>query len=72
MTKLLTTYGSSTYAQAKYEPKWGKAMTVEYESLMKNKTWNISPLTPGNNLLGCKWIYNFFCTIVRQIEKHKS
>jgi hypothetical protein len=47
MTKVLATNDPSTYAQAKDKPKWEKEMTVEYDSLMKNKTWTLVPLPPG-------------------------
>jgi hypothetical protein len=56
MTKLLATYDPTTYAQAKGQPHWEQAMIAKYESLIKNKTWTLFPLPPGNNLIGCKWV----------------
>ena len=46
MTKVLAINGPSTYSQAKDKPKWEKAMTVEFDSLMKNKTWTVVALPP--------------------------
>ena len=57
MTKLLCTDYPTTYSQAKVQPHLKQAMTVEYESLIKNKTWTLVPLPSGNNLIGCKCVY---------------
>ena len=54
MTKVLATYDPSTYSQAKDKLEWEKAMIVEYDSLIKNKTWDLVSLPHGNNLVGCK------------------
>jgi len=56
MTKVLATNDPTTYAQAKGHPHWEQAMTVEYESIIKNKIWTLVPLPLGNNLIGCKWV----------------
>ena len=45
MTKVFAINNSSTYAQAKDKLEWEKAMTTEYNLVMKNKTWNLVPLT---------------------------
>ena len=72
MTKVLATYDPTSYAKAKDKPEWEQAMTVEYDSLIKNKTWTRVPLPPGKNLVGCKWIYKTKSTSESQIEKHKA
>jgi len=59
-------------AQAKDKLEWEKSMTTEYDSLMKNKTWTLVLLPPGQNLVGCKWIYKTKFIAERQIEKHKA
>ena len=72
MTKVLVTNDPSTYAQAKYKPEWENKITVEYNSLLKNKTWTLVPLPLGKNLVGCKWLNKINFTIERHIEKHKA
>ena len=72
MTKVLATYDHISYAKAKGKPEWEQAMTVEYDSLIKNKTWTLVPLPPGKNLVGCKWIYKTKFTSDGHIEKHKA
>jgi hypothetical protein len=72
MTKLLATDDPTTYVQAKGHPHWEQTMIVEYESLIKNKTWTLVPLPPRKNLIGCKWVYKTKFTAEGQIEKYKA
>ena len=53
MTKVLATDDPTSYTQAQGKPQWEQAMTIEYESLLKNKTWYLFPLPVGKNLVGC-------------------
>ena len=55
-----------------YKPQWEQAMTTEYESLMKNKTWSLVPLPIGKNLVVCKWVYKNKFTVKGWIEKYKA
>ena len=70
-TKVLATYGPYTYAQAKDKTKLEKSMTSECNSLTKNKTWTLIPLSHGNNLVGCKCIYKTKFTLEGNIENIK-
>jgi hypothetical protein len=36
---------------------WKSAMSAEYQSLMKNNTWNLVPRPHNKNIVSCKWIY---------------
>jgi hypothetical protein len=36
---------------------WKSAMTLEYDALMKNRTWHLVPPIKGKNVVGCKWVY---------------
>jgi len=38
-------------------PVWIQAMREEYDALLSNKTWTLTPLPPGAPLVGCKWIF---------------
>ena len=37
--------------------KWICAMEEEMQSLLKNQTWDVVPLSKRNRAIGCKWIY---------------
>jgi hypothetical protein len=41
-------------------------------SLMKNQTWELTPLQEGKNIIGCKWVYKTKFTYDKAIEKHKA
>jgi hypothetical protein len=32
-------------------------MDLEFDALMKNKTWHLVPPMKGTNIVGCKWVY---------------
>jgi len=36
---------------------WLQAMREEYDALLSNKTWTLTPLPLGAPLVGCKWIF---------------
>jgi hypothetical protein len=33
------------------------AMDVEYNTLMKNNTWNLVPPKKGSNIIDCRWVF---------------
>jgi hypothetical protein len=36
------------------DKNWNAAMQVEYDALIKNKTWHLVPPQKGRNIIGCK------------------
>ena len=40
-----------------YRKKWELVIKEEYESLMKNSTWEPAELPLGRNLVTCKWVF---------------
>ena len=48
------------------------AMKVEYEALMKNKTWDLVPYLNEKNVIGNKWIYKVKFNSIGDIEKYKA
>ena len=49
-----------------------EAMKVEYEALMKNKTWDLVLYPIEMNEIGNKWIYKVKFNLVKDIEKYKA
>eukprot|EP00253_Pinus_taeda_P022653 PITA_22653 len=48
---------TESYAKAVGHPSWESAMEEEYNSLLKNQTWDLVPLPSGRKLVRCKWVY---------------
>lgn len=40
-----------------YADEWRKSMRTEYDSLIRNNTWELTNLPPGQVPIGCKWVY---------------
>ena len=43
--------------QALANHDWLTAMQQDYYALMKNNTWDLVPLPPNRQAIGCKWVY---------------
>ena len=47
----------NSFQAATRVPEWQQAMHLEFEALMKNKTWVLVPPPPNQNVIGCRWVY---------------
>lgn len=47
----------SNYKEASQYSEWMATMEEEYESILKNKTWDLVELPEGKQSIGCKWLY---------------
>ena len=63
---LLATYGTSseldlfettTYNQAARLAHWTQAIDTKFQALLNNHTWTLVPLTPGQKVIDCKWVF---------------
>ena len=50
----LTHFEPKTVEQALKNAYWLIGMQQEYEALLKNKTWDLIPLHPNTQGIGCK------------------
>ena len=48
---------SSCVSQALKDPHWCKAMSEEVTALLQHGMWELVPPTPGQNLVGCKFVF---------------
>ena len=62
----------TSYTQASKESTWKKVMQEEYDALIKQITWNLTPLPPGKFVIGCKWVYCVKRNLDGSIAHHKS
>jgi hypothetical protein len=65
-----------TYAEAindsDHALEWKAAMESEYESLIKNDTWEVATLPPGRKAIGSKWIYRVKYDSLGKVTKFKA
>jgi hypothetical protein len=46
-----------SYSEAAGNPFWESTMQEEYNSILKNQTWDLVPLPYGRKLVRCRWVY---------------
>ena len=45
------------YTSTMKDPKWHAAMNLEFDALLKNKTWELVPSHLSRNIVGYKWVF---------------
>ena len=53
-------------------PVWKCAMTEEFLALLRNKTWTLTFLPPGKNLIGSTWVFKLKKHADGSIARHKA
>ncbi|KAG6423183.1 hypothetical protein SASPL_113571 [Salvia splendens] len=53
-------------------PIWKAAMLTEFLALLKNKTWILTTLPPGKNMIGCTWVFTLKFHLSGAIARHKA
>jgi hypothetical protein len=61
-----------SYSKATGNLFWESAMQEEYNSLLKNQTWDLVPLPSGRKIFRCRWVYRTKSTTNGQISRYKS
>jgi hypothetical protein len=54
------------------DSNWKHAMDVEYDALIKNKTWRLVPPHKGRNLIDCKWVYKIKKKADGSLDRYKA
>jgi transposase InsO family protein len=52
--------------------KWESAMQEEYDALIANKTWELTPLPKDRKSIGCKWVFRTKKDALGQVVRHKA
>jgi hypothetical protein len=60
------------FDEANEHDEWRNAMEEEYESIMKNNTWELTELPKHKKPIGCKWIYKPKFKSDGSIDKYKA
>ena len=71
-TNIQEVYKPQVFEEAQGRLEWEKAMAVEHESLMKNQTWDLTPLPSGNKSIVCKWVYKVKYKENDTLDKYKA
>jgi hypothetical protein len=61
-----------SFDEASEHDEWRNAMEEEYESIMKNNTWELTELSKHKKPIGCKWIYKPKFKSDGSIDKYKA
>ena len=73
MTQVMNIEEPVTYKQPKNHEEWKNAMNEEYESIMKNETWELMELSGKKNVpIGCKWLQKTKFHADGSIDKYKA
>ncbi|XP_058742287.1 uncharacterized mitochondrial protein AtMg00820-like [Vicia villosa] len=64
--------GPKSYSQAAKHEIWKEAMAQEIKALEVNETWEITILSEGRKVIGCKWVYMIKRKAIGEIEKYKA
>ena len=72
MSQVMNVVEPSSYDEAKEYEEWRNAMNEEYNSIMKNDTWELTELPKNKVPIGCKWLYKSKFNADGSIDKYKA
>lgn len=57
ITSMMNVVEPSSYKEENESNEWKIAMEQEYDSIIRNNTWEFVELPRGKQVIGCKWLY---------------
>jgi hypothetical protein len=54
------------------DKNWKIAMDVEFDALVKNKTWHLVPPQKGSNIIDCQWVYKIKRKADGSLDRYKA
>ena len=67
----LADFEPKTVKHALKNSNWFAAMQEEYDALLKNRTWDLVPLLPNRQVIGCKWVFKVKENVDGSMNKFK-
>ncbi|GKV48486.1 hypothetical protein SLEP1_g55297 [Rubroshorea leprosula] len=59
-------------SQALKDHQWRQAMSEEFNALVSQGTWDLVPLAPNQNVIGCKWVFKLKRGKDGRVERYKA
>jgi hypothetical protein len=72
MTQVMNVVEPLNFEQAKDHKVWMDAMKEEYDSIMKNETWELTKLPENKVPIGSKWLFKSKFNVDGSIDKYKA
>eukprot|EP00253_Pinus_taeda_P017713 PITA_17713 len=72
ITSMMNVFEPSSYKETSQYSEWRAAMEEEYESILKNITWDLVKLPEGKQPIGCKWLYKPKFKLDKSIDKYEA
>jgi hypothetical protein len=69
---LVQSLDPESYVEAVGNPFWESATREDYNSLLKNQTWDLVPLPSVRNIFKFRWVYRTKSTMDGHISRYKS
>jgi hypothetical protein len=72
MTKVMNLVEPLNFEQAKEHKQWTDTVKDEYDSIMKNETWELTKIPENKFLIGSKWLFKSKFNVDGSIDKYKA
>ena len=72
MAQVLIVQEPSSFGEAQEDPHWMAAMDSEYDSILRNHTWDLVDRPPQRKVIGTKWVYKAKYNSNGTLEKYKA
>ncbi len=72
ITSMMNVVEPYSYKEANESSEWKTTMKQEYDSIIRNNTWELVELPRGKQTIGCKWLYKLKINANGTIEKLKA
>ena len=72
MSQVLAVQEPTTLAEAQEDARWVEAMELEYNSIMKNHTWDLVDRPTKCKVIGTKWVYKVVYKSDGSLDKYKA